>query len=222
MRAIILCFSMMVVWGCQHSNDKTISAKQSHTNYIFFLHNRFLEEHDFDEADPKFGKVEYRQIIRSFQKDGFTVISEKRKPKTDVKVYARKVVSQIDSLFRLGVKPNRITVIGTSKGGYIAQYVSTYLAHPEVNYIFIGAFQENDLTQIPDIQPCGNILNIYEKSDFYGVSMRKKVSQSQMKINHFNEIELHTNLQHAFLYKALDQWIKPCKMWAKQNYSLTP
>ncbi|MFT3795048.1 alpha/beta hydrolase [Flavobacterium sp.] len=189
-------------------------------NYIFFLHNKFLETHELDQADPQFGKVEYLKIIGGFKKDGFIVLSEKRKPQTDVKSYAKKVVSQIDSLFELGVNPKHITVIGTSKGGYIAQYVSTYLAHPNVNYVLIGAFQDNDITEIPDIQLCGNILNIYEKTDSYGVSMKKKIARAPLKVKHFEEIELHTGLRHGFLYRAMDQWMVPCKRWARQDYAL--
>jgi hypothetical protein len=40
-------------------------------------------------------------------------------------IFAGKVKSQIDSLLHAAVRPEDITVAGTSKGGYIAQYVSS-------------------------------------------------------------------------------------------------
>ena len=144
----------------------------------------------------------------------------RRKPRTDVKNYAKKVVSQIDSLIVTGVPADHITVVGTSKGGYIAQYVSTYAVNSKLNFVFIGSFQPSDLSEIPDINFCGNILTIYENTDTYGVSAVKRKEVSKLPIGHFREVELHTGLKHGFLYLASDDWIRPSAMWAKQNYEL--
>ena len=65
------------------------------------------------------------------------VFSEKRKKDTYAPDYAEKTTKQIKKLINKGVNPNNITVIGTSKGGYIAQFVSTLLANPNVNFVFI-------------------------------------------------------------------------------------
>jgi hypothetical protein len=202
-----------------------IAVSQSQTTnkeqrYIFFFHNKFVEENDLSVAHPEYGKAEYNEIIDSFKKDNFIVFSEKRSKNTNAARYAEKVVKQIKKLIKEGISPNKITVIGTSKGGYIAQYVSTYLANPDVNFVFIGSFMDRDIEESPDINFCGNILTIYEKSDIYGVSAIKRKETSKLKINHFKEIELHTNLKHGFLYKALDEWIVPSKKWANGNYDL--
>jgi hypothetical protein len=198
------------------------ALKQTHIehkkNYIFFLHNKFIEENDLESEHSEYGKAEYLSIIKSFEKDGFIVLSEKRNKNTDVKNYAKKIVAQIDSLLNREIKPNHITVIGTSKGGYIAQYVSTFLANPNVNFVFVGAYMETDIENYPEINFCGNILSIYEKSDFYGVSAKKRQTISKLKVNRFKEIELNTNLKHGFLFRPLKEWINPCKMWAKRNY----
>lgn len=188
--------------------------------YIFFLHNKFVEENDLSTAHPEYGKAEYNEILASFRKDNFIVFSEIRSKNTNAATYAKKVVKQIKGLLQKGVSSNKITVIGTSKGGYIAQYVSTYLANPDVNFVFIGCFMDRDIEESPEINFCGNILTIYEKSDIYGVSAIKRKETSKLKVNQFREIELHTNLKHGFLYKALDEWIVPAKKWANSNYGL--
>jgi hypothetical protein len=187
-------------------------------DYVFFLHNRFVESNPLDAMHPEYGKCGYQEIINEFKKENFTVLSEKRKANTNVKQYAKKIVSQIDSLFKKGVKPYNITVIGTSKGGYIAQYVSTYLKNPDVNFIFIGCFIETDIVDYPEINFCGNILNIYEKSDEFGNSAIKRKNTSTYKITNFKEIVLNTGLKHGFLFKPLQEWIKPCVKWARRNY----
>lgn len=216
---IIQTFLLFVFLGCQ-SNQKT-QTNTTEKNYIFFLHNKFLEENpDGTFADKYNITVDYKGIMKSFKEDDFIVFSEKRKPETNAQEYAKKIVQQIDSLLLKGVQPNHITVIGTSKGGYIAQFVSTFAKNPNLNFVFIGSFQDTDITEIPTINFCGNILTIYEKTDFFGVSAIKRKETSKLKINHFKEIELNTGLKHGFLYIASDEWIKPCKMWAKRNYEL--
>jgi len=195
-------------------------AKNENQRYIFFFHNKFVQENPLKAAHPEYGKAEYNEILESFRKDNFIVFSEKRKKNTNSAEYAEKIVKQVKALIKKGVPPNHITVIGTSQGGYIAQYVSTYLANPNVNFVFIGCFRDSDIQEIPDINFCGNILTIYEKSDIYGVSAVKRKETSKLQVNHFKEIELNTNLKHGFLFKALDEWIVPSKKWANGNYNL--
>lgn len=199
------------------SQEKTPNKDQ---RYIFFLHNKFVEENDLNTPHLEYGKAEYNEILASYRKDNFIVLSEKRSKNTNAAEYAKKIVKQINKLIKKGISPNKITVIGTSKGGYIAQYVSTYLANPDVNFVFIGCFRDIDIEEIPDINFCGNILTIYEKSDIYGVDAIKRKETSKLKINHFKQIELNTNLKHGFLFKALDEWIAPSKKWANGNYDL--
>lgn len=202
---------LFVSFSCQAQDQK---------NYIFFLHQRFLEQHSLEEVDPKYGKAEYPEILEAFEKEGFEVISEKRKGDVNAREYAAGIVKQIDSLLAGGVTPSRITLIGTSKGGYIAQYVSTLAANPGLNFVFIGSYTDSDIENIPQINFCGNILTIYEKSDAFGVSALRRKETSRLPIPHFKEIELNTGLGHGFLYKALPEWIGPSVQWARQNYEI--
>lgn len=198
----------------------SISAQANkEQRYIFFLHNAYIEQNPLNVPHPEYGKAEYNEILASFRKDNFIVYSEIRKNNTNAYDYAEKIAKQVKKLLKQGVPPNHITVIGTSKGGYIAQFVSTFVANPDMNFVFIGCFMDTDIEQIPDINFCGNILTIYEKSDIYGVSAIKRKETSKLKVNHFREIELNTNLKHGFLYKAADNWIAPCKKWANGDYS---
>lgn len=216
---IIQIFLFLVFISCQSS--KHTQNLETDKDYIFFIHNKFLEENSDGTFSDKYNvTVDYNGILQSFKKDGFIVLSEKRIKNTDTKKYAEKIVSQIDSLIKTGVKPNHITIVGTSKGGYIAQYVSTFAKNPNLNFVFIGSFQESDIENYPEINFCGNILTIYEKSDFFGVTAIKRKETSKLKINQFKEIELNTGLKHGFLYIASDEWIKPCKMWAKRKYEM--
>ena len=203
---ILFCSSL---WACGTNNDD---------RFIFFLNNRFLEEHDLNELHPKFGRTEYNEIIAEFEKNGFKVFSEKRNGNVNAREYALGIVDQIDSLIKSGTDSNNITIVGTSKGGYIAQYVSTLARNPDLNFVFIGSFRTIDLENSPEINYCGNILTIYEKSDPFGASALDRRKSSSCKIKHFEEVELNTGMGHGFLFKALKEWIEPTIDWANGDY----
>src|SRR5690606_19230654 len=88
-----------------------------------------------------------------------------------------------------------------------------------VNFVFIGCYRDADLQQLEDIDWCGNILTIYEASDPYGVSALDRKLTSRLAIPRFHEVELHTGLGHGFLFRPLDDWIRPAAQWAWQRYS---
>lgn len=194
--------------------------KETDDRYIFFLHNRFLEEHELNELHPEFGRTEYKEILAEFEKSGFNVISEKRSGNVNAREYALGVVHQIDSLISNGTEAQKITIVGTSKGGYIAQYVSTLAHNPELNFVFVASFRNSDLEDIPEINFCGNILTIYEKTDPFGVSAVERKEHSTCEIRHFKEVELNTGMGHGFLFKPLREWIEPTIMWANGEYEL--
>ncbi len=206
MKNVLLAFILLL-------STNTLSAQKT----IIFLHNAFLENYTLDDVHPDYGKCEYKQILAAFTKANFRVISEIRPKNTHVIEYSKKVIHQIDSLIALGTKPSDITVVGTSRGGYIAQYVSSGLKNKDVNYVLIGCCSDDDIEEMPEISLTGNILSIYEQSDTMGQSCQKLKDRSK-GVQHFKEIELTTGLKHGFLYKALDAWIQPCIQWAQQDF----
>jgi len=195
-----------------------MSCTNKEEHFLFFLHNRFLETHELAESHPLYGRVEYLEIIQAFEEEGLNVISEKRPEVFDFHDYSRKITGQIDSLILQGVPAENITVVGTSKGGYIAQYISTFLENPKVNFVFVASYRDSDLEDYPEINFCGNILNIFEKTDKYGVSAKARKATSTCRIEHFKEIEINTGLKHGFLFKVLPEWIEPTIKWAEGKY----
>ncbi|MBO9690684.1 alpha/beta hydrolase [Chryseobacterium sp.] len=200
----VLSFLSVVIYG-QNSQQK---------QYIFFLHNKFLEDHSFDEKHPQYGVAEYETILNKLKDKNTVLISEKRKANTDPTVYAQKVKKQIDSLMKKGIPAGRIAVVGTSQGGYIAQYVSNYEKNSQLKFVFIGAsFKDDSLEKDKNFRLYGRILSITEKSDNGHVPMSKEQRLIRSGIKDFKEIELNTGLNHGFLFKALNDWIAPTKDW---------
>lgn len=188
------------------------------TKYLFFLHNKFVELTALKEDHEEYGKMEYHEIVDAFKKEGFVVFSEIRAKDTDGDKYALKIKRQIDSLLKKGVKPSNITVVGTSKGGYICWKVSALMKNKQINYVLVGICSESLLNSNPNDNLYGNVLSIYERSDVLGQTCASFKKRAGDKIVHYKEIELNTNRKHGFLYKALPDWISPSVKWARGDY----
>ncbi len=195
-----------------------LSAQLFAKGHVFFLHNMFAELHPLSEEHPEYGKVEYSKILKAFKKEGFKVTSEIRPKGTDGKEYAKMLAKKIAFLLKQGAKPGEITIVGTSKGGYIAQYLSTYLKNDKINFVFIGSCAADAKDDPDDIVYYGNILSIYEKSDVLGQSCGRMKMKKGSKVTRFKEIELNTGLRHGYLYKAMPEWLEPSMKWANQQY----
>lgn len=189
-------------------------------HYLFYLHGQIVEEQGANAVDTinGFGAYQYEDILNAFRKANFTVLSKVRKKNTDPSEYAHKIVNQIDSLIAKGVQPNNITVVGASKGAVISMLISSYLKNKDVNFVLLAGCNNDILKRFPEIQFCGNILSIYEKTDYIGHSCSDFKQNSKQSIPHYKELELNTGLKHGFLYKPLPEWMEPAINWANKNY----
>lgn len=188
--------------------------------HVFYLHGRIVElqgSSAFDSING-YGAYKYTDILDSLKKAGLVVHSEARSKNTDVSLYAQKIKNQIDSLISLGIKPENITVIGASKGSYIAMLTSSYCKNSNLNFVFMAACNPNITREIPDLEFYGNVLSIYEKTDALGSSCISVKIKSK-HLGHYKELEINTGLKHGFLYKPIPQWLQPAISWAKGNYN---
>lgn len=187
--------------------------------YIFYLHGRIIEEQGINAVDTVhgYGAYLYEDILDAFQKSGFKVFSDVRNIHIKPFEYVNKVVNQIDSLIKIGIKPNQITVVGASKGAVLSMFISSSLKNKDVNFVFMAGCNNDIYQQFPDIKFYGNILSIYEKSDDMQ-SCGKFQKRSTQTISNYKEIELNTGLRHGFLYKPLKEWVEPVIGWANNEY----
>ncbi|WP_367331373.1 hypothetical protein [Sphingobacterium multivorum] len=210
LRLIILYLSFLpFAVNAQNSTQK---------KYVFFLHNKFLEVHPLNELHPKYGPAAYTAILEKLQSTNSVILSEKRKPGTDPKIYAKKLILKIDSLHNGGIPYDHISIVGTSQGGYIAQYISYYAKNPDLKFVFIGSSFKNDsMNEDRKFQLYGKILSINEKSDVGAELLSRQLRFKNSDLKSFKEIILNTGLEHGFLFRALDEWIMPTKAWINSN-----
>ena len=179
--------------------------------HVFYLHGKIVEEQGVNAYSETFGPYLYQDIIDSLSGDGIVMHNEVRTTKTDFYAFGQKISRQIDSLIREGFKPERITVVGASKGAVLAMYVSHLNTQP-INYVLLGANndyveKENDWTLH------GRILGIYEASDaLAGKNYQHWIAKSKATAQYV-ELQLHTGLGHGFLYRPLPEWLGPARAW---------
>ncbi len=197
------------------SGSKQMSqAIDTKAKYLFYLHGKIVEDQGVKAVSERFGAYEYEKIVENFKQHGFVVISESRPKDTDIEKYAEKVAAQIRELLKSGVAAEKITVVGASKGSWIAMFVSTYLKNKDVNFVIIAGCGVNK-EFLNSVNLYGNVLSIYEKSDVTGNC--QAVFDDAEGINKRKEVMLQTGLAHGFIYRPMKEWIAPAVDWANKQ-----
>ena len=188
--------------------------------YMFYLHGKIIEDQGIPAVNPVYGEYEYEAILERLSEFGFVVVSEQRPKNADGVKYANKTAEQITELLDAGVPAKNITVVGASKGSYIAIYTSHFLANREVNFVLLGSCfpGEVDLILQNQIYLFGNVLSMYDSVDQYADSCEEyfSLSKSRGGLSRTNEIVLNIGTGHGILYQPLDEWILPTAAWAEK------
>jgi hypothetical protein len=179
--------------------------------YLFYLHGQIVEDRGVRPVHPDFGVYEYEQVLASLARAGFTVISEARGPGTDGKAYAAEVAQQVGVLLAAGVPPERISIVGFSKGGGIAVLVASSLRNEKLNFVFLGTCVQW-IRNWPELDLRGRILSIYEASDPIAGSCGGVLSKSVIEPE-FKELRLEVGGGHGAFYRPRPEWLHPVVAW---------
>lgn len=181
--------------------------------YLIYVHGRIIEEEGVRPTSPRFGVYEYEKILAGLAARGFTVISEPRPRGTDVGRYADKVAAQVRTLLSRGVPPERITVLGFSKGGAITLVASSRLRQPKVNFVVLAGCGDW-VAENFDLDLRGRILSLRDPSDDLSAPCGKIFAGSEQGLDH-EELELKLGLGHGAFYRPGD-WIGRVAAWIRQ------
>lgn len=186
--------------------------------YLFYLHGYIVEAGNTRPTSPKFGVYEYEQILETFKRGGFVVISEARQRSSEIKPHAEKVAVQVKQLLNAGVPPQNITVVGASQGAWMAMLVSTYLKNRSLNFVALGACAADD-GLLNQVDLYGNVLFISEKTDLPGSCQRFR--DDATGLSEYKEVETNTGQRHGFLYRPMKEWVAPTSAWAQTHSKAT-
>ena len=183
--------------------------------YLFYLHARLVELGGRQAVSKRHGPYEYDGIVRAFAERRFVVISEVRPAETSLD-YGEKTAGQVRSLLAAGVPAENVTVVGFSKGGFLALAASAALAQPKVNFVImagcgIGPWRTDILRSIaPRLQ--GRILSLYDEADDEAGSCREAFGLAAGIAS--EEVRLRTGLGHGLFYAPRREWLDPASRWA--------
>ncbi len=201
---------------------KAIKKVEPIEQYFFYLHGAIMETQGKGASSPRYGVYLYDRIIEHFEDRDFIVIDEVRS-KTNPNKYASKITMQIRQLLAAGVPAKNITVMGFSKGGYIALLVASSLGSSDVNYVVLAgcgkgekAFAfEQFLKKKRGARLKGRILSIYATGDLVAGSCRDAIAQSSGEGLTFKETRIKSGKGHGLFYQPRPEWIEPSTRFAK-------
>jgi hypothetical protein len=182
--------------------------------YVIYLHGRIVEDKGPRPTHERFGVYEYRKILDTLAAAGLTVISEQRRPATDMDLFAKHVVGQVRALLAAGVPAEHVTVVGFSKGGGIARRTSALLKNDRVNFVFLAACGDGDFSGV-DIDVRGRILSIYEESDEMGRSCSQLFAKSKGH-GERSEVKITTGEAHGAFFRPRKEWTAPAISWIRR------
>ena len=187
---------------------------QASPRYLIYLHARIVEDSGTRRpVDSVFGAYQYDAILDSLRHAGFVVLSDQRPSGTNSDSFAAHVARQVDSLLQLGVSPRAITVLGFSKGGWIAILASSRLRNPAISFVFMAACGPWAFER-PDLHVTGRLLSIYETSDSMGVSCDPMFARHGPG-SRVREIRLSLGLGHGTFFLPRSAWLDPAIAWAR-------
>lgn len=187
----------------------------SGTRYVIYLHGRIVEDKGPRPTHEAWGTYEYRKILDTLAAAGFAVISEQRRPGTDMDQFAEHVTRQVQALIAGGVPAEHITVIGFSKGGGIAKRTSAFLKNDKVNFVFLAACGDGSVGG-SGLDVRGRILSVYEASDDAGRSCAQLFARSK-GAGERKEIEIAIGGGHGAFFRPRKEWTDPVIAWVRQK-----
>jgi len=217
--AFLLIFSLL----CSVANGQLISSFLPEKlilseKYLFYLHGgvvTVLGNNAINQSMPEWGPYEYLNILDSLRSRGFNIISENRKVGIKDSVYVNKILKQIDTLFKAGVKPENILIVGASAGSAITINLSAKLKNSEMKFVVMGGCWPDTFKDYQDIELHGHFLSIIESSDPHGTC--SKIFEGRKQIKSYKELTLKMGLSHGFIYKGYKEWIDPIIKWFNEN-----
>jgi hypothetical protein len=216
-RVFLLALVVLIPIGARavETYDHFPDSIHATERYVIYSHGLIVEGSDPMPVSPKYGQYDFPAIKQSLFKDGgFNLIAYQR-PKSSDDSYADTLKSWVHRLIDAGVAPNRITLVGFSRGAQLTALASNGLASAGINTALMAICENGEVSHAPGLNLGGNLLSIYETSDDLG-SCGKLAARSHLKS--FKEVSISTGKKHGAFFQPLPEWIHPLKSWiAKTN-----
>ena len=179
--------------------------------YVIYSHGLIVEGEDSQPVHPEFGMYDFPAIKAAlFSNGGYNLIAPHRAKNADGKAYVQKLEGGVRRLLAAGVPPDRITLVGFSRGAQLTAMAASRLRPLNINTALLALCSRGDFVATPPVTLTGRVLSVYETSDSVG-SCAALARRSQL--TSFEEIAIHTGLAHGAFYQPRFEWMAPLKAW---------
>lgn len=205
----------LVSWALPVQAVQLYSSFPEHVHaserYVIYSHGLIVEGDDSRPVHPENGVYDFPAIAEAlFDGGGFNLIAHHRPKNTDVAAYTDTLESWVKRLVAGGVAPERITLIGFSRGAQLTAVASSRLRQLGINTALMGVCLQGDFTQTPAVELGGRVLSIYETTDVVG-SCAQVAKRS--KLVSFEEVAITTGKKHGAFFQPRPEWMTPLKAW---------
>ncbi|WP_424964529.1 hypothetical protein [Dinoroseobacter sp. S375] len=181
-------------------------------HYIFYIHGRIVETEGPEAVSERFGPYDFKGITEGLASRGQTVIAELRAP--GGLDYVDTLATHIRRMQDEGVPARNITVVGFSKGGYMALRVARALQDPEVNFAILAgciaeAISGEDLS---GDGLDGRLLSMANSADTLGFPCTPLFARNTHLASPVSVV-FHEGSGHGLFYAADPVWMTPLLDW---------
>ena len=214
--ALVLASCVAVASDAPRLLERVPESPDPEARYLFYLHGRIIEVQGPEAVSQDFGRYEYDRILQAFVERGFTVVAEVRKDGAG-REFAVATARQVRALLDAGVSPRNITVVGFSKGGYLALGVSAVVASEEVGYAILAGCG-SDPAWLARLGPRirGRFLSLLDRSDRLSPSCEPLFAAAEL-VSDKSEHVFDTGLDHGLFYRPRADWMGRVADWAAER-----
>ncbi len=187
------------------------------TRHIIYLHGQIVEDQGLPAVSERYGEYRFDKIVRAFEEAGFEVDAPLREAGADPDASASDVIELISEILDRGVPPENITIVGASKGAYIASLVSNQMTGPRMRYVLLAGCSDGVVETMlaGEAQFHGDVLAIRDSSDTQIAGSCDGVAEGSPSLHSYKEIVTETGLEHGLIYGPHPAWLQPALAFAR-------
>jgi len=180
--------------------------------YVIYSHGLIVEGESETPVHPSWGTYDFPAIKSALSRaESYHVVAHHRPANTEVAAYVEQLENWVRQLVEHGVSPQRITLIGFSRGGEITARTASRLKPLPINTVLLATCWAHGVQDEPEISFSGRFLSIYETSDV-ALSCRKLATRSEA-LDEFEEIAISTGEEHGAFFRPRPEWVEPLLNW---------
>lgn len=213
-RPAAFLFVLAFLTGCGASGPLDDSVQ---TRHIIYLHGQIVEDQGLPAVSEQYGEYRFDDIVEAFEEAGFEVSAPLRDAGADPDAAAWDVIELTSEFLDRGVAPENITIVGASKGAYIATLVSSQMEGPQFRYVLLAGCSEGvvETLRANDAELHGYVLAIRDSSDARLAGTCDALADASDAVRSYEEIVTETGLEHGLIYTPHPDWLESTIAFAR-------